>query len=243
MSNFRRRACEVLNLGELQGFAMPEGQEEGTRGGAFVDTDLLIRAAMFLGSGGVRYRDAEHPATPAHYQKIEESWDAIVGGFKKAVQFYRNSGIPSGDWLPYRYLLLPPAIAAAAGHDLDERWMGWAIVASLWKHYAGEVDAKLQKDCTFAQKGNLDGLIDHVKTRAKRTESVIPSDEDFLRSIVAEGGVTLAMIAYFAKVGARSFPSGKVIGGAYERLEIQQIFPRRALDAYGGGRIPLCAQF
>src|SRR3954467_1306211 len=116
MSNFRRRAREVLAMGELHGFSMPEGQEEGTRGSAFVDTDLLIRAAMFLGSGGVRYRDSEHATTPAHYQKIEESWDPIVDGFKKAVQFYRQSGIPSGDWLPYRYLLLPPAIAAAAGH-------------------------------------------------------------------------------------------------------------------------------
>jgi hypothetical protein len=232
MSNFRRRAREVLALDALQGFSMAEGQEEGSRGGAFVDTDLLIRAAMFLGSGGVRYRDSEQATTTAHYQKIEESWDAIVGGFKKAVQFYRQSGIPSGDWLPYRYLLMPLAIAAASGHELDEKWMGWAIVASLWKHYAGEVDAKLQKDCTFAQKGNVDALIDHVKSRAKRTESVIPSDEDFLRNIVAEGGVTLAMIAYFAKVGARSFPSGKVIGAATERLELHQVFPRRALDAY-----------
>jgi hypothetical protein len=233
MSNFRRRAREVLAMGELTGFSMPEGQEEGTRGGgAFVDTDLLIRAAMFKGSGGVRYRDSEQATTPAHYQKVEESWDAIVDGFKKAVQMYRDAGIPSGDWLPYRYLLLPPAIAAAAGKPLDERWIGWAIVASLWKHYAGEVDTKLQKDATFAEKGNVEALIDHVKTRAKRTESVIPGDEDFLRSIVAEGGVTLAMLAYFTKVGARSFPSGKVIGGANERLELHQIFPRRALDAY-----------
>src|SRR6478672_7337095 len=70
MSNFRRRAREVLALDALQGFSMAEGQEEGTRGGAFVDTDLLIRAAMFLGSGGVRYRDSEQATTPAHYQKI-----------------------------------------------------------------------------------------------------------------------------------------------------------------------------
>jgi hypothetical protein len=232
MSNFRRRAREVLSMGELHGFAMAEGQEEGTRGGAFIDTDLLIRAAMFMGSGGVRFRDAEKPATQAQYDKIEGSWDAIVGGFKKAVQLYRAAGIPSGDWLPYRYLLLPPAIAAAAGHTLDERWIGWAVAASLWKHYAGEVDAKLQKDCTLAEKGNLDGMMEHVKARAKRTESVIPSDEDFLRNVVAEGGAALALLVYFAKVGARSFPGGKVIGGAHERLELHQIFPRRALDAF-----------
>ena len=33
-------------------------------------------------------------------------------GFGKAVDFYRRSGIPSGDWLPYRYLQFAPAVAA-----------------------------------------------------------------------------------------------------------------------------------
>ena len=42
----------------------------------------------------------------------------------------------------------------------------------------------------------------------------------------------LAMLVYFAKVGARSFPGGKLIGGADEPLEVHQIFPRAVLDAY-----------
>ena len=64
---------------------------------------------------------AEKRKLQAHYQNIEESWDAAVAGFKSAVALFRNAGLPSGDWLPYRYLLFPPAIAAARGHALDER--------------------------------------------------------------------------------------------------------------------------
>ena len=50
-----------------------------------------------------------------HYQSIEASWGAAVAGFKSAVALFRNAGLPSGDWLPYRYLLFPPAVAAARG--------------------------------------------------------------------------------------------------------------------------------
>ena len=59
MSNFRARARDVLAMEDLKGFAVPEGREEGPRSGAFVDAELLIRAALFAGSGFVRYRDAE----------------------------------------------------------------------------------------------------------------------------------------------------------------------------------------
>ena len=82
---------------ELRGFSAPEG-EEGARTGAFVDTDLLIRAAFFLGGGGVRYRDAEKRKLQTHYQNIDASWDAAVAGFKSAVALFRNAGLPSGDW-------------------------------------------------------------------------------------------------------------------------------------------------
>ena len=78
MTNFRTRSREVLVMKELRGFSAPEGVEEGSRSGAFVDTDLLIRAALFLGGGGVRYRDAEKRKLQAHYQSIEASWDAAV---------------------------------------------------------------------------------------------------------------------------------------------------------------------
>jgi hypothetical protein len=232
MSNFRTRAREVLGLKEFRGFAALEGNEEGTRAGAYVDTDLLIRGALFLGSGGVRYRDAERKKLSAHYEKIEGSWEPTVVGFRKAVELYRKNGIPSGEWLAYRYLLFPPAIAAARGVTLDPRWMGWAIVASLWRHYTGEVDTKLQKDASMAEEGDIDGLIAHVRTRAKRTESVVPDEEDVIRNVVSEGGVFLAMLAYSFKVGARSFPGGKLLTGADEPLEVRHIFPRDVLDRY-----------
>ena len=232
MRNFRTRAREVLVMKELRGFSAPEGVEEGSRGGAFVDTDLLIRAAQFLGGGGVRYRDAEKRKTQTHYENIEASWDAAVAGFKSAVALFRNAGLPSGDWLPYRYLLFPPAIAAARGHGLDERWTGWALAASLWRHYAGEVDTKLAKDAALAERGDIDGLIEHVKLRAKRPESAIPEEDDLLHNIVGESAILFALIAYFLRVNARSFPSGKLLAGTQEPLELHQIFPRATLDRY-----------
>lgn len=232
MTNFRARAREALVMKELRGFSAPEGGEEGNRSGAFVDTDLLIRAALFLGGGGVRYRDAEKRKVETHYQNIEASWDAAVAGFKSAVALFRNAGLPSGDWLPYRYLLFPPAIAAARGHDLDERWTGWALSASLWRHYAGEVDTKLAKDAALAERGDIDGLLEHVKLRAKRPESAIPEEDDLLHNIVGESAILFALLAYFLRVNAHSFPSGKLLNGAQEPLEVHQIFPRASLDRY-----------
>src|SRR3954469_21294601 len=232
MTNFRARAREVVTMKEFRGFAASEGTVGGSRGGAVVDTDLLIRAALFLGGGGVRYRDAEKRKLQTNYQNIEKSWDATVNGFKAAVNLFRNAGLPSGDWLPYRYLLFAPAIAAARGHTLDERWIGWALAASLWRHYSGEVDTKLSKDAQLADKGNVDGLVEHVKLRAKRPESAIPEDDDLLRNIVGENAILFALLAYFARVTARSSPSERLLGAAREPLELHQIFPRASLDRY-----------
>jgi hypothetical protein len=180
----------------------------------------------------VRYRDAERRTLQPHYEKIEGSWEPTVEGFRQAVALFRKAGVPSGDWLPYRYLLFAPAMAAASGVTLDEKWIGWAIVASLWRHYAGEVDTKLQRDAQLAHAGDVDGLIDHVKVRAKRTESAIPDEEDVLRNIVSEGGAALAMLVYLCRVGARSFPGGKLVAGAHEPLEVRPIFPRSVLDRF-----------
>lgn len=234
MTNFRARAREVVTMKELRGFSAPEGLEESGRGGAFVDTDLLIRAALFLGGGGVRYREAEKRRLETHYQSIEASWDSAVRGFKSAVALYRNAGVPTGEWLPYRYLLFAPAIAAARGHEISDKWIGWALVASLWRHYAGEVETKLAKDAGLAAKGDLEGLIEHVKLRAKRPESAVPEEEDLHRNIVGEGAILFALLVYFMKVDARSFPGGKIVSGIQEPLEVHQIFPRAVLDRYPG---------
>src|SRR5258706_186574 len=101
--------------------------------------------------------------------------------------------VPNGEWLPYRYLLFPPAIAAGSGHELDDRWVGWALAATLWRHYGAEVDSTLAKDAKLAQAGDVDGLIDHVKLRAKRLDSAVPSEEDLLRNIVSERAIQLAL--------------------------------------------------
>jgi hypothetical protein len=232
MTNFRVRAREVLAARELRGFSAPEGIEEGSRSGAFVDTDMLIRAALFLGGGGVRYREAEKRKLQDHYQNIGANWDAAVAGFKSAVALYRNAGLPSGDWLPYRYLLFPPAIAAARGQTLDDRWVGWAVAASLWRRYGGEVESKLARDATLAERGDIDGLVEHVKLGAKRIDSVVPDAEDILYNIIGEDATLFALLVYFSKVSARSFPSGKLLSGVQEPLQVHRLFPRSVLDRY-----------
>lgn len=142
MTEFRNRARCALKDSRLLGFAAPEGQEEGPRSGALVDTDLLMRASLFLGTGMIRYRDVEKRGADSAYEKFEKNWDSAVRGFCAAVALFRNAGVPSGSWLPYRHLLLPPAIAAAKGHTLTSAWLAWAVLASLWRHYVGEVETK-----------------------------------------------------------------------------------------------------
>jgi hypothetical protein len=232
MSNFRARARQVFAMPELRGFSAPEGHEESTRGGALVDTDLIIRAALFLSGGGVRYREAEKLASS--YGDIEGSWDRAVAGFKSAVALFKNAGVPDGDWLPYRYLLFAPAIAAGSGHQLDDRWIGWAVAATLWRHYGSEVDTTLAKDAKLAKAGDIDGLVEHVKLRAKRPDEVVPSDEDLQHNIVGERGLLLALLVYFSRTSARSFPGGKILSGLREPLETHQIFPRAVLDEHPG---------
>jgi hypothetical protein len=232
MANFRARAKQVFAMPELRGFSAPEGHEESSRGGALVDTDLIIRAALFLSGGGVRYREAEKLASS--YDGIEASWDRAVAGFKSAVALFKNAGVPDGDWLPYRYLLFAPAIAAGSGHDLDDRWIGWAVAATLWRHYGSEVDTTLAKDANLAKAGDIEGLIAHVKLRAKRPDTVVPTDEDLLHNIVGERALLLALVVYFSRTSARSFPGGKLLSGLREPLETHQIFPRAVLDEYPG---------
>jgi hypothetical protein len=232
MRDFRARARGVFVLPELRGFAAPEGKEESSRGGALVDTDLIIRAALCLSGGGVRYRQAEKAGS--RYGDIEASWDRAVAGFKSAVALFKNAGVPSGDWLPYRYLLFPPAIAVGSGHDLDDRWIGWALTATLWRHYGSEVETTLARDASLAQAGDVAGLLEHVKLRAKRPESILPSEEDLLHNIVSDRAILLALLAYLSRTDARSFPGGKLLSGLQEPLEAHQIFPRAVLDEYPG---------
>jgi hypothetical protein len=232
MRDFRARAREVFVMPELRGFAAPEGHEESTRGGALVDTDLIIRAALCLSGGGVRYRQADK--TGSRYKNIEANWMRAVAGFKSVIALFKNAGVPSGDWLPYRYLLFPPAIAVGNGHDLDDRWIGWALAATMWRHYGSEVDTTLAKDATLAQAGDIDGLIEQVKLRARRPESVVPGEEDLLHNIVGERAILLALLVFFSKTDARSFPGGKLLSGLQEPIEAHQIFPRAVLDEYPG---------
>jgi hypothetical protein len=241
MVNFRTKARDALSAPELSGFSAQQGGEEKPRGGASVDTDLLVRTAMFLGTGLIRYSDAEKRKLKAGkddqdaYSKIEPKWDDARQGLTNAVKHFRSVGVPESDWLPYRYLLLIPAVAEAKGHKLGaDIWIGWAILASLWGHYSGSAETTAQADAKHAAEGSTERLIESVKTRAKRVDSVIPQEEDFTENVLLEGGVLLALLVHLVRREAYSFPSEKRIASHIEPLEVHHIFPRAVLDRVSG---------
>ena len=236
MRDFRERAREFLTDPELKSFTALEGVEDRPRSGAFVDTDLLVRTALFLGTGVIRYRDIEKRKKSAEedaYSRVDGVWARACDGLKGAVEVFRSAKIPDGSWLPYRYLLLPPAIAAAQGAGINaDFWLGWAIAASLWGHYAGASETKAQSDAKLADEGQTAKLFDSVKSHAKRTESLIPDEDDLTENVVLEAGVLLALMVRFARSDARSFPCGKRFDSLAEPVEVHHIFPRAVLNRF-----------
>jgi hypothetical protein len=139
--------------------------------------------------------------------------------------------VPDGSWIQYRYILLPPAIWHAKRHPRnDEFWLAWALLACLWGQYSGSAETHVQADAIQSRDGNIQGLLDNLKSRAKRTESLIPDAEDFRQQIVQERGVTLGLLLHLAHIDARSIPSGKRISQLAEPLEVHHIFPRAYLN-------------
>lgn len=76
----------------------------------------------------------------------------------------------------------------------------------------------------------MEGLLENLKNRAKRTESVIPDFDDIRQQIVQERGVTLALLLHLVRADAASLPNGKRIKAMSEPLEIHHIFPRAYLN-------------
>lgn len=237
MKGFRERARGFLTDTEIRNFAAVEGEEDRPRSGALADTDLLIRTALFLSTGVVRYSDIEKRKRGAGedaYNQVEAVWDEACAGLKAAVKIFQNASIPDGSWLPYRYLLLPPAIAEAKDRQINsDHWLGWAIAASLWGQYAGASETKAQSDAKLAGEGDIRKLFDSVKNYAKRTESLIPEEEDLTSNVVLESGVLLALLVHLSRDGARSFPGEKLINSKAEPIEVHHIFPRAVLNRSG----------
>lgn len=236
MEDFRERARSALAHDDFRSFTGRDGQEDRIRTGGFVDTDLLIRTALFLTSGSIRYWELEkrkREKKEEGFAQVAGVWDDACAGLRESVRLFKKAGIPEGGWIPYRYLLLAPAIAFAKGQHVDtDKWLGWALAASLWGHHAGNAETKAQADANAAAEGKIDELLKSVKTQAKRTESAIPQDDDLTENVVREGGVLLALLVYFARNGARSFPMGKLLGSHVEPIEVHHIFARAVLDSY-----------
>lgn len=241
MKDFRTRAATSLAAEALRDFSVSEGTESAPSGG-FVDTDLIVRTAMCLATGIVKYRDAEKqkqqkPDKNALYSRIEPQWEKAVDSLQKTVAIFRGAGIPDGSWLPYRYILLTPAVAIAKNQDQDrDRWLGWAIAASLWGLYGGSAETKVQTDARSASAGDWDSLWQSLKTYAKRRETLIPEPEDLTHGLVQGRGILLALLVHWGRTDGRSFYGYRF--GAAERkpLHLHHIFAR-ALFA-GLGRAP-----
>ncbi len=236
MKDFRERARRCLNDPDLKGFAAREGEDDTPRGGAMIDTDLLVRTALFLSNNVLRYKDIEErkvstTGTDA-YSKVGGQWDAAFTALKSVVSLLKSHGVYSGSWIPYRYVLLPPAISFANNEHQDGSfWMGWAIIASIWGLYSGSADTKAQSDATASRDGNRSRILDNVRSHAKRTESLLPDEEDFTNQIVQVDGVLLALLVDFVKRSARSLPDGKFFQPApVENIEIHHLFPRSRLN-------------
>ena len=228
MKGFRERAREALSLPGLHGFAMQEGAEESR--GAYVDTDLIVRTALFLERGVVRYGDVGRDV----YEQLERSWGAALDGLTQTAAMYRKAGVPDGSWLPYRYLLLVPAVAFAKGQKVPATtWLGWAIAASLWSHYGSSAETRAQADATLAASGQTFELFEAVKKSARRLDTLIPDVDDITGNVPNTSGVLLGLLVWLARTKAQSFPSGRALVGAGEPIEAHGLFPRAALDDLG----------
>ncbi|MBK8259162.1 MAG: DUF262 domain-containing protein [Polyangiaceae bacterium] len=227
MRDFRTRAKTALRSPNLKGFVQPEGTERAAQGG-FVDTDLIVRTAMCIAKGIVKYGDAEkfEPSKDQLYTKVEPHWDGAVSALHQAVKVFRDAAIPDGSWLPYRYLLLVPAAAYGRGHDRpSDEWLGWAIAASLWGLYSGSAETKAQADARLALDGRWNDLWQSLKNHAKRHETLIPDEEDISAGLVHESGFLLALLTILARNDQRSF-LGHRFQAANRPLHVHHIFPR-----------------
>jgi len=225
-------AKTLLTQEDIKGFASVEGEDETPKGGASIDTDLAVRVALFLSNNIVKYREVEERSdTGAAYEKISGQWEAASNGLRETVRIFKNAGIPSGSWIQYRYVLLPPAIWHAKKHKPnDDFWIAWTILSCLWGQYSGSAESQVQSDAIQSRDGSLQGLLDSVRNRAKRTESVIPDLDDFRQQVVQERGVTLALLISLVRSDAASLPNGKRIKTLAEPLEVHHIFPRAYLN-------------
>lgn len=232
MKNFRSLAKALLLRDDLKGFASVEGEDETPKGGASIDTDLAVRAALFLSNNVVKYREVEERSDSGKaYEKISSTWDAASVGLIQTVSIFKSAGIPGGSWIQYRYVLLPPAIWHARGHEReDDFWIAWVVLSCLWGQYSGSAETQVQADAIQAKEGSVQGLLDNVKNRAKRTESLIPDFDDIRQQIVQERGVTLALLLHLVRADAASLPNGKRISARSELLEVHHIFPRAYLN-------------
>lgn len=227
MKDFRGRAKLALKAPELTGFTQPEGTERAGQGG-FVDTDLIVRTAMCLARGIVKYSDAEkfEPSKDKLYDQIEPHWEPAKLALHSSVKVFRDAWIPDGSWLPYRYLLLVPAVAYGMGHVRPpEHWLGWAISASLWGLYSGSAETKAQSDAKLAREGKWTELWQSLKNHAKRHETLIPDEDDVTAGLVQESGLLLAMLVVLARRDQRSF-LGHRFQAANRPLHVHHVFPR-----------------
>jgi hypothetical protein len=231
MTQFRDKAANTLTEPGFEKFSLGSGDDAERRGG-FVDADLLIRTALFLGTGFIKYSEAEKKKpkkTEAEfevYDKVEPGWPLAQSGLVQAVTTLRNMGVPDGSWLSSRFLLLPMAVAAARGHEFGlDFWRAWIVAATLWGHYSKAGETRAQSDARAAAAGDRAALIESLKHTSKRT-SLSPTGDELGEGNVSEDGVMLSLLLTLYSRKARSFQSGQLFTSLSQPVEIHHIFPK-----------------
>ena len=231
MTQFRDKAAKTLSEPGFEKFSLVSGDDAERKGG-FVDADLLIRTALFLGTGFIKYSEAEKKkpkkaeAEFEVYDKVEPEWPRAQSGLVQAVTSLRNMGVPDGSWLSSRFLLLPIAVAAAREQEFGlDFWRAWLVAATLWGHYSKAGETRAQSDARAAAAGDRDALIESLKHTAKRN-LLSPTGEELGEGNVSEDGVMLSLLLTLYKNQARSFPSGQLFTSLSQSVEIHHIFPK-----------------
>lgn len=231
--DFREQARIVLRNPTFKGFAPKEGEEDIARSGGYVDSDILVRTAMFLGTEKLRYREIEKMKNSgaSAYGTIKDKWESAVSGLEHSVHLLATWNVPDASWVPYRYLLVPPAVAHACGAGLTNSfWKGWIACASLWGHYAGAAEAKAQSDAKEARNSDEAALWASLRKVARRTDSLIPNEDDVVGGVLQEGGFLFVLLLCLMDSDSRSLGKSKRLKMLAEGLEVHHIFPKAFLN-------------
>jgi hypothetical protein len=156
--------------------------EECVVRGFELDSRFIMRALISVATGQARFRDLKaFWSQPASI--IQAAWVRTEKALKHSLDFVEgNVGLPSSDFLPSQYALIP-LIKVFADRDTlsqnDERTLRrWFLKASAFSHYAGSPETVLNQDLNVLGEGSIDlQALDAQLKRSLRSNPVIKADD------------------------------------------------------------------